>query len=121
MAEVPAELLSKPFKDLSKEERIIVARARSRAMRLKAGLLVPGAVEGAAAPAAPVEAATEPVASAPVAASDAEAGEPMADVPAELLNKPFKELTKEERIIVARARSRAMRAKAGKPVGGADA
>jgi hypothetical protein len=45
----------------------------------------------------------------------------MAEVPAELLNKPFKDLTKEERIIVARARSRAVRAKAGKPVGGADA
>src|SRR5574341_1634700 len=38
------------------------------------------------------------------------------EVPAELLNKPFKELTKEERILVSRARSRAMRAKAGVPV-----
>jgi hypothetical protein len=43
MAEVPAELLSKPFSELSKEERIIVAKARSRAMRLQAGLPVPGA------------------------------------------------------------------------------
>jgi len=37
MAEVPPELLAKPFKDLTKEERIIVSRARSRAMRAKAG------------------------------------------------------------------------------------
>jgi hypothetical protein len=43
MAEVPPELLAKPFKELTKEERIIVARARSRAMRAKAGLPVPGA------------------------------------------------------------------------------
>ena len=121
MAEVPAELLNKPFKDLSKEERVLVARARSRAMRMKAGLLVPGAAEGAPAPAAPEDEADEPVADTAVAASDEEAGDPMADVPADLLNKPFKELTKEERIIVARARSRAVRAKAGKPVGGADA
>jgi hypothetical protein len=42
--------------------------------------------------------------------------DPMAEVPPELLAKPFKDLTKEERIIVSRARSRAMRAKAGKPV-----
>jgi hypothetical protein len=55
-----------------------------------------------------------------VAATEASA-DPLADVPAELLQKPFKELTKEERVIVARARSRAVRAKAGKPVGGADA
>ena len=121
MAEVPAELLNKPFKDLSKEERVIVARARSRAMRAKAGLLVPEAAEGAPAPAAPEDEEDEPVADTSVAASDEEAGDPMADVPADLLNKPFKELTKEERIIVARARSRAVRAKAGKPVGGADA
>jgi hypothetical protein len=47
--------------------------------------------------------------------------DPMAEVPAELLNKPVKELTKDERIMVARARSRAVRAKAGKPVGGAEA
>jgi hypothetical protein len=43
MSEVPAELLNKPFKDLTKEERVLVARARSRAMRAKSGLPVPGA------------------------------------------------------------------------------
>jgi hypothetical protein len=37
MAEVPAELLQKPFKELSKEERVIVARARSRAVRARSG------------------------------------------------------------------------------------
>src|SRR5919108_6639872 len=52
----------------------------------------------------------------PVEAAPAEV-----EVPAELLSKPFKDLTKEERIIVARARSRAVRAKAGKPVGGGEA
>jgi hypothetical protein len=50
------------------------------------------------------------------AAPNGEAADPMAEVPPELLAKPFKDLTKEERIIVSRARSRAMRAKAGKPV-----
>ena len=40
----------------------------------------------------------------------------MMEVAPELLAKPFKDLTKEERIIVSRARSRAMRAKTGKPV-----
>jgi NADH-quinone oxidoreductase subunit B len=118
--EVPAELLNKPFKELTKEERVIVARARSRAMRAKAGVPVAGKVETPAAAAA----AAEPVVEeedvpAAVAASDTGA-DPLAEVPAELLNKPFKELTKEERIIVARARSRAVRAKAGKPVGGAE-
>jgi hypothetical protein len=43
MSEVPAELLGKPFSELTKEERIMVAKARSRAMRLKSGLSVPGA------------------------------------------------------------------------------
>jgi hypothetical protein len=56
-----------------------------------------------------------------VEAVAAVSADPMAEVPPELLAKPFKELTKEERIIVARARSRAMRAKAGLPVPGADA
>jgi hypothetical protein len=50
-----------------------------------------------------------------------ETTDPMAEVPAELLSKPFKDLTKEERIIVSRARSRAVRARAGKPVGGGEA
>jgi 23S rRNA maturation mini-RNase III len=127
MAEVPAELLSKPFKDLTKEERVIVARARSRAMRAKSGLPVASKADGAPA-AAKKAAAAPPVAAAaadeeaPAAVAAGEAtGDPMAEVPAELLSKPFKDLTKEERIIVARARSRAVRAKAGKPVGGADA
>jgi NADH-quinone oxidoreductase subunit B len=118
--EVPAELLAKPFKELTKEERVIVARARSRAMRAKAGVPVASNADGA-----PVAAAAEPVveedAPAAVAAPEAVATDPLAEVPAALLNKPFKELTKEERVIVARARSRAVRAKAGKPVGGADA
>jgi hypothetical protein len=126
LAEVPAELLNKPFKELTKEERVLVARARSRAMRAKSGLPVASKTEGApaaakapavAAPAAPE---VEEEAPAAVAASEAMA-DPLAEVPAELLNKPFKELTKEERIIVARARSRAVRAKAGKPVGDAGA
>ncbi len=121
MAEVPAELLSKPFKELTKEERVIVAKARSRAMRLKEGLPVAGVevANGAAeAPAAAQAVEDEPEAAAE-AASDA--ADPMAGVPAELLSKPFKELTKEERVVVARARSRAMRLKEGLPVPGADA
>jgi NADH-quinone oxidoreductase subunit B len=127
MAEVPAELLNKPFKELTKEERVIVARARSRAMRAKSGLPVASKTEGAPAVAAKAPAVAEPMApeeeeEAPAAVAATEAGaDPMAEVPAELLNKPFKELTKEERIIVARARSRAVRAKAGKPVGDAEA
>jgi NADH-quinone oxidoreductase subunit B len=123
MAEVPPELLAKPFKDLSKEERIIVARAKSRAMRVKAGLPVPGQAEGApaAAPAAVASDEVEPEEE-PVAVVSAEsAADPMAEVPPELLAKPFKDLSKEERIIVARAKSRAMRAKAGKPVSGGEA
>jgi len=118
MAEVPPELLAKPFKDLTKEERIIVSRARSRAMRAKAGL--PVASQGqTAAPEVDEEPEPEPVvaaASVDAAATNGEAADPMAEVPPELLAKPFKDLTKEERIIVSRARSRAMRAKAGKPV-----
>jgi NADH-quinone oxidoreductase subunit B len=122
--EVPAELLAKPFKDLTKEERIIVSRARSRAMRAKAGVPVasktqgaPAAQEAEAAP-APVEVVERPRRAAPVAASAEVAADPLAEVPPELLAKPFKDLTKEERIIVSRARSRAMRAKAGLPVAG---
>src|SRR5499425_1536061 len=120
--EVPAELLNKPFKELTKEERILVSRARSRAMRAKAGVPVasktqgaPAAQEAEAAP-APVEVVEQPRRAAPVAASAEVVADPMAEVPPELLAKPFKDLTKEERIIVSRARSRAMRAKAGKPV-----
>jgi hypothetical protein len=45
----------------------------------------------------------------------------MAEVPAKLLAKAFKDLSKEERILVNRAKSRAMRARAGKPVGKAEA
>jgi NADH-quinone oxidoreductase subunit B len=126
MAEVPPELLQKPFKDLTKEERIIVSRARSRAMRAKAGLPVAGAAETAPAAALvdePPEADPD-IAESPVVAQvtngDA-AADPMAEVPPELLSKPFKDLTKEERIIVSRARSRAMRAKSGKPVGSSEA
>jgi len=118
MAEVPPELLAKPFKDLTKEERIIVSRARSRAMRAKAGLPVAGPGQTVA-PEADEEPEPEPVvaaASVDAAATNGEAVDPMAEVPPELLAKPFKDLTKEERIIVSRARSRAMRAKAGKPV-----
>jgi hypothetical protein len=126
MAEVPAELLSKPFKDLTKEERIIVSRARSRAMRAKSGVPVSSKAEGAPAAARPAPIPAPAPAPAPeepavVAVSTEETTDPMAEVPAELLSKPFKDLTKEERIIVARARSRAMRAKAGKPVGGGEA
>jgi len=117
--QVPAELMNRPFKDLSKEERVLVARARSRAMRAKAGVPVAGAAEGTAeavAPAAPAPVEEEAVAAAPEAAAD-----PMAEVPAELLQKPFKELSKEERVIVARAKSRAVRAKAGMPVASPEA
>jgi hypothetical protein len=121
--EVPAELLNKPFKELTKEERILVSRARSRAMRAKAGVPVASKTEGAVAAtrteetAAPAEAPAErPHRAAPAAASAEALADPMAEVPPELLAKPFKDLTKEERIIVSRARSRAMRAKAGKPV-----
>ena len=117
MAEVPPELLQKPFKELSKEERVIVARAKSRAMRAKSGLEVPASGEAAPAPAAAAAPEAEAVeeASAPVAtaAVDADGDDPMAEVPPELLSRPFKELSKEERVIVARARSRAMRAKSG--------
>ena len=116
MAEVPPELLQKPFKELSKEERVIVARAKSRAMRAKSGLEVPASGEVAPAPAAAPspepEAEEAPVAVA-TASADADGDDPMAEVPPELLNRPFKELSKEERVIVARARSRAMRAKSG--------
>ncbi|WP_218673867.1 hypothetical protein [Candidatus Entotheonella palauensis] len=91
-------------------------------MRAQSGLPVAGAesangsngVTEAAAPAA----ADEPE---EVAEASADAADPMAEVPAELLNKPFSELTKEERIIVAKARSRAMRSQSGLPVPGADA
>ena len=116
MAEVPPELLQKPFKELSKEERVIVARAKSRAMRAKSGLEVPASGEVAPAPAAAPspepEAEEAPVAVA-TASADADGDDPMAEVPPELLSRPFKELSKEERVIVARARSRAMRAKSG--------
>ena len=118
MAEVPPELLAKPFKELTKEERVIVSRARSRAMRAKAGLPVASTDQTAAAPETDDEPEPEPVVAAVSidAATNGEAADPMAEVPPELLAKPFKDLTKEERIIVSRARSRAMRAKAGKPV-----
>jgi NADH-quinone oxidoreductase subunit B len=117
MAEVPPALLAKPFKDLTKEERILVSRARSRAMRAKAGLPVAGQGQTAA-PEVAEEPEPEPVVavSADAAATNGEAADPMAEVPPALLAKPFKDLTKEERILVSRARSRAMRAKAGKPV-----
>jgi NADH-quinone oxidoreductase subunit B len=117
MAEVPAELLSKPYSELSKEERIIVAKARSRAMRLQSGLAVPGQD----APAAPVPAEEAPAPAAEAAASAEPVGDPMAEVPAELLSKPYSELSKEERIIVAKARSRAMRLQSGLAVSGAEA
>ena len=113
--EVPAELLNKPFKELTKEERVIVARARSRAMRAKAGVPVASKADTAPAAAVVAEPEVEEEAPAAVAATETTA-DPLAEVPAELLNKPFKELTKEERIIVARARSRAVRAKSGLPV-----
>jgi hypothetical protein len=124
MAELPPELLERPFKELTKEERVIVARARSRAMRVKAGLPVPGQTEAAPTAAAPAETAAEPTEEAAAVETTSEGGEAadsMAEVPPELLERPFKELTKEERVIVAKARSRAMRAKYGKPVGGDDA
>ena len=117
MAEIPPDLLQKPFKELSKEERVIVARAKSRAMRAKSGLEVPGSGEAAPAPAvAPApepEAVEASPASVATAGVDVDGDDPMADVPPELLSRPFKELSKEERVIVARARSRAMRAKSG--------
>jgi len=118
MAEVPPELLAKPFKELTKEERVIVSLARSRAMRAKAGLPVASTAQTAVAPEADDEPEPEPVVAAASvdAATNGEAADPMAEVPPELLAKPFKELTKEERVIVSLARSRAMRAKAGKPV-----
>jgi len=118
MAEVPPELLAKPFKELTKEERVIVSRARSRAMRAKSGLPVASTDQTAAAPETDDEPESESVVAAVSidAATNGEAADPMAEVPPELLAKPFKDLTKEERIIVSRARSRAMRAKAGKPV-----
>src|SRR5262249_2338997 len=122
--EGPAELLNKPFKKLTKQEPTQVSRARSRAMRAKAGVPVasktqgaPAAQEAEEAP-APAEAVERPGRAAPVAASAEVAADPMAEVPPELLAKPFKDLTKEERIIVSRARSRAMRAKAGLPMAG---
>jgi hypothetical protein len=126
LAEVPPELLQKPFKELTKEERIIVSRARSRAMRAKAGVPAASKTDGApaATPAKAVARAPEPEPepeAAEVTASAEAVADPLAEVPAELLQKPFKELTKEERIIVSRARSRAMRARAGKPVGGGNA
>ena len=124
MAEVPAELLQKPFKELTKEERVIVARAKSRAVRAKAGMPVaspeadaPAASTATAEPVAAPEPVAEEEAPAAVvdagAAADTDAEDPMAEVPAELLQKPFKELSKEERVIVARARSRAVRARSG--------
>jgi len=125
--EVPAELLNKPFKDLTKEERILVSRARSRAMRAKAGVPVASKAQVASAvraeeTAAPEEVPVErPRRAAAVAASAEVVADPMAEVPPELLAKPFKDLTKEDRIIVSRARSRAMRAKAGKPVSSKEA
>jgi NADH-quinone oxidoreductase subunit B len=126
LAEVPPELLSKPFKDLTKEERIIVNRAKSRAMRAKAGMPVPSSpTEGARGVRVATVPEPEPVVEAAPAAVTAPNGEPaadpMAEVPPELLSKPFKDLTKEERIIVNRAKSRAMRAKAGKPVSSSEA
>jgi len=103
----------------------MVARARPRAMRAKAGLPVAGQGQTAAeAPETADEPEPEPVVAAvSVYEADAngEAADPMAEVPPELLAKPFKDLTKEERIIVSRARSRAMRAKAGKTVSSKEA
>ena len=75
MAEVPPELLQKPFKELSKEERVIVARAKSRAMRAKSGLEVPASGEVAPAPAAaPAPEPAEAVEEAPVARGDCQCG-----------------------------------------------
>ena len=117
MAEVPPDLLQKPFTDLSKEEKVIVARARSRAMRAKSGLLESAPAEAAPAPAAAaapeLAAAEEAPAALATASTDPDGDDPMAEVPPELLSRPFKDLNKEERVIVARARSRAMRAKSG--------
>jgi hypothetical protein len=124
MAEVPAELLSKPYSELSKEERVIVAKARSRAMRLQSGLAVSGAESSTGSNGTTEETAAAPaVEDEPEAISEAraDASDPVAEVPAELLNKPYSELSKEERIVVARARSRAMRLQSGLPVPGADA
>ncbi len=120
MAEVPPELLNRPLKELTKEERIIVARARSRAVRAQAGIPVAGQTEAtpAAPPAAAAPAEPEPEVEVVAVASGGAEIDPMTEVPPELLNRPFKELTKEERIIVALARSRAVRAQAGKPLGG---
>src|SRR5262245_20143084 len=59
----------------------------------------------AAAKTAPKKAAAKKVAPAAAAAAPAEAAPVELEVPAELLNKPFKELTKEERVLVSRARS----------------
>lgn len=112
--EVPAELMNRPFKELNKEERVLVARARSRAMRAKAGVPVAGGAESAVEPAA--AAAPAAVEEPAVAAAPEVVADPMEEVPAELLQKPFKELSKEERVIVARAKSRAVRAKSGMPV-----
>jgi NADH-quinone oxidoreductase subunit B len=125
LAEIPSELLAKPFKDLTKEEKILVNRAKSRAMRVKAGLATASPVSATTTASAPAPSASAAAAPAPEEveeeASSSDATDPMADVPAELLAKSFKDLTKEERIIVNRAKSRAMRAKAGKPVGRAEA
>ena len=61
MAEVPPELLAKPFKDLTKEERIIVSRARSRApCEARQGLPVAGQGQTAV-PEADEEPEPEPV------------------------------------------------------------
>src|SRR5262249_23667099 len=108
---------AKPFNATPSEDRTTAPGARSGAMRAKAGL--PGAGQGqTAAPEADEEPEPEPVVAVSVdaAAPNGEAADPMAEVPPELLAKPFKDLTKEERIIVSRARSRAMRAKVGKAV-----
>jgi hypothetical protein len=125
LAEIPPELLAKPFKDLTKEEKILVNRAKSRAMRVKAGLATASPVSATTTASTPAPSASAAAAPAPEEveeeASSSDATDPMADVPAELLAKSFKDLTKEERIIVNRAKSRAMRTKAGKPVGRAEA
>jgi hypothetical protein len=99
-------------------------------MRAKSGIPVASQAGGTstaapakkAAPALARAAAPVPEAEPETVTASADAStDPLAEVPAELLNKSFKDLTKEERIIVSRARSRAMRAKAGKPVGGGNA
>jgi NADH-quinone oxidoreductase subunit B len=85
------------------------------APQLAAKSAAKAAPKKAAAKAAPKKVAAKAApAAAPAAAAEVE-------VPAELLSKPFKDLTKEERVLVARARSRAMRAKAGLPVPGSEA